>query len=216
MTSVRKRPRWCVRIRDDRRGVAIIEFAYSLPVFLALMLGGVELTSYVTTKMRISQIALHIADNASRIGSGTLLSSKTINETQINDLFTGAGLQAGTLQLYPRGRVILSSLEPMATPNTNSRYKIAWQRCQGSRPNGSSYGVTGATNLTGIGPAGRRVKTPEDSATMFVEVHYRYTPLIASSYVPSIDINEIASMTVRDRRDRTAIYNPDNATISNC
>lgn len=204
------------KIMRETDGVALMEFAYALPVFLALMLGGVELTNFVTTKMRVSQVALHIADHAARIGSGTLLAQKTISETQINDMFTGAGLQAGDLSLYPRGRVILSSLEPMASPNTSDRYKIAWQRCQGTQTHVSSYGNTGATNLTGMGPAGRMVKTPEDSATMFVEVLYRYKPIIATKYVPTFDIREIASMTVRDRRDRTKIYNTEGAPISSC
>src|SRR4051794_9035519 len=95
----------------DTSGVALIEFALTLPVLLVLSLTGAELTNYITTKMRISQIALHLADNAARIGAGTQLSLKTITEADINDLFVGANLQSGELGLQTNGRIILSSLE---------------------------------------------------------------------------------------------------------
>ena len=200
----------------DRSAVALIEFAYSLPVFLLIALSGAEITNYATTKMRLSQVALHVADHAARMGDGSLLAAKTISETQINDVLTGAGLQAGNLNLYANGRVILSSLEPVANPNVSNRFRIAWQRCRGSLNRASSYGSNGTTNMTGMGPAGRQVTAAEGGATMFVEVHYRYQPILSDSLAPSLDIREIASMMVRDRRDLTQIYNVEGATVSSC
>src|ERR1044072_9864988 len=82
------------RFRRDTSGVALLEFALTLPVLLLLSLTGAELTNYITTKMRISQISLHLADNAARIGSGSQLALKTISESDINDLFTGANMQS--------------------------------------------------------------------------------------------------------------------------
>jgi hypothetical protein len=203
-------------LRSDRRAIAMTEFALALPVFLALAMSGAELTNYITTHMRVSQIALHLADHSARMGSGTLLSAKTVTETHVNDVLTGAGLQAGNLDLYPNGRVIISSLEPVANPNPTQRYRIRWQRCRGSLARTSSYGVAGATNLTGMGPAGRQVTVPDSGATMFVEVVYRYRPIIASPYTSDIDIRHIASMIVRDRRDLSTIYNTEGATVSSC
>lgn len=204
------------RLRRDERAVAMIEFAYALPIFVALAVGGAELANYVTVKMRVSQLALHIADHAARIGSGGQLAAKKITDSQINDLFVGSGLQAGGLQLFTKGRVILSSLEPVASPNTTDRYKIGWQRCRGMQIHASSHGATNDTNLTGIGPAARQVKAPKDGATMFVELYYVYTPIIATRYAPSLQIIEIASMPVRDRRDTTMVYNTEAVTPSSC
>ena len=90
---------------DD--GVAMVEFAYSLVVVVPLFMGGVELTNYVLTKMRVSQIALHVADNASRIGTESLLAKPRISEAQINDLLIGANRQGGELNLAANGRVII-------------------------------------------------------------------------------------------------------------
>lgn len=209
------------RLQRDTSGVALIEFAFVLPILLTMSLTGAELTNYITTKMRVSQIALHLADNAARIGSGSQLAAKQINESDINDLLTGAELQAGELGLFTYGRVIISSLEPMTNPNTGGKYRIRWQRCRGAKVGyTSSYGNAGATNLNGMGPTGRQVIAPEGGVTMFVEVNYEYQPLVKTSLAPSILINEIASMMVRDRRDtaggNNGVYPVTGVTASSC
>ncbi len=191
------------QLRHDTSGLALLEFAFILPIFLALSLTGAELTNYVITRMRVSQMALHLADNAARIGSGSQLQAKTISEADINDLLIGTGLQSGELDIYGQGRVIISSLEPVANPNPTNRYRIRWQRCKGTKTtHASSYGtVATGTNIPGIGPAGRQVTAPDNGVTMFVEVYYEYTPLVRTSLSPSTTMVEIASMMVRDRRD---------------
>ena len=190
-------------LHRDKSAVAMMEFALVLPPLILMSLTGAEITHYVTTKMRISQLALHVADNAARMGTGSLLSAKKVSEADINDVFTGAGLQAGELALYTKGRVIISDLEPIANPNPTNKYKIVWQRCQGAKTSHlPSYGVANDTNLDGIGPAGAQVTAQDDNATMFVEIYYEYTPLIGvGNRAPSLTMVQIASMSVRDRRD---------------
>lgn len=202
-------------LRSDTSGVAMLEFAFSLPILLLMSLTGAELTNYVTTRMRISQIALHLADNAARIGSGSQLAAKTITETDINDLFIGANLQSGELALATNGRVILSDLE--TDPNNSGKYWIRRQRCYGAKTShASTYGTAGQTNLTGMGPSGRQATAPSGGATMFVEVYYEYTPLVKTSLSPTTTMVETASMMVRDTRDLTQIYNTEGATIASC
>jgi len=104
------------RLRKDRSGLALLEFAFILPIILLIGLTGTELMNYIITRMRISQISLHLADNSARIGSGSQLQAKTISETDINDLMTGTGLQSGELDIFGRGRVIITSLEPKTSP----------------------------------------------------------------------------------------------------
>jgi len=91
------------RLGRDKSGLALLEFAFMLPLILVMSLTGAEMTNYITTKMRISQLALHIADDAARMGSGTRLAAKTITEADINDIFIGAHLQSGELDLRGRG-----------------------------------------------------------------------------------------------------------------
>ncbi|WP_423602664.1 TadE/TadG family type IV pilus assembly protein [Sphingomonas sp. MS122] len=208
------------RLGRDTSGLALLEFAFGMPVVLLMSLTGAELTNYIITKMRISQIALQLADNAARIGSGSQLESKKIYESDINDLLAGADFQSGELKLFTNGRVIISSVEPHAT--TANKYRIRWQRCKGNKTTWtSSYGnPTSATLVDGVGPAGRQVIAPPRGVAMFVEVRYQYQPLIKSSLSPTSEINEIASMMVRDARDTTGgtngVYQEAGVTASNC
>ena len=209
------------RLIRAQSGLAAVEFALSAPLVLGIFLTGAELTNYAVTKMRLSQIALHIADNASRIGTNSLLTAPQISEAQINDLLIGANMQAGGLQLYERGKVIISSLEPTANPNTSNTYHIRWQRCYGLRAGNSSYGSQGDTGLEGMGPVEQRVTAPDTGAVMFVEVSYTYRPLLSASLLPSTTMRDSAAMTVRDDRhfegnDGVGIYNGEGVTPSSC
>lgn len=188
------------RLGRDTSGVALLEFAFSLPIVLTLSLSGAELTNYIITRMRVSQIALHLADNAARIGSGSQLEAKTISEVDINDLMTGADMQSGELKLLTNGRVIISSIE--SDPNHSGKSMIRWQRCKGAKTSwGSSLDDSGVDNKDGFGPTGRQVSAPDGGVVMIAEVRYQYTPLIKTSLSPSTELSEIASMMVRDRRD---------------
>lgn len=212
------------RLRSDCSGLALVEFAASLPFILLISLTGAELTNYASTKMRVSQVALQLADNVARIGNGSLLSNKTVKEMNINDALTGAGLQAGTLDLYDHGRVIVSSVEGETFPtNPSGEYRIRWQRCRGTKVHNSTYGDAGDDNLTGVGPSGRQVTAPDNGAVIFVEVAYDYQPLFTNTVIPNPEIVEVAAMTVRDTRDlagptgsTTGIYNDEGVTISSC
>ncbi len=197
----------------------MVEFAYSLVVIVPLFLGGIELSNYVSTKMRVSQLALHVADNASRIGIDSLLAKPRITETQINDLFLGAQLQSGTLDLATNGRVILSSLERMPGED---EHMIRWQRCFGSLEWDSSYGDAGDDDIVAMGPASNQVTTPADTGVMFVEIVYQYKPLFLSNEMfADRKIHETAAMVVRDDRDYpgpggNGLYNTEGASVASC
>ncbi|RYD56335.1 MAG: pilus assembly protein [Sphingomonadales bacterium] len=216
IAAIRRLP----KLARDKSGAALLEFALTLPLLLTMGLTGAEITNYIITKMRISQIALHLADNAARIGTGTQLQAKTITEADINDLFVGAQLQSGELDLQTNGRVFLSSVELSTVNTANSR--IRWQRCYGNKTTRTStYGtVANRTNVTGIGPTGRQVAASASGIVMFVEVYYEYKPLIKTSLSPDSSMIEVASMMVRDRRDTTGgsngVYPVTGVTASAC
>lgn len=207
-----------IGIGRDQRGMAVVEFAVVLPFVVLVTMGAAELTNYTTTKMRISQLALMVADNASRIGTGTVLSNKTISEKQINDLLTGAGLQGGKLDLFTHGRVIIRSIQP---GTTSGKYVVKWNRCRGLKTyTATTYPMastternTGSTNVFKVTP-------PSNGAVMFVEITYNYQPLIGSRFINISEIKEVAAMTVRDNRDYTGgtdgIYNTEGVTASSC
>ncbi|GAB5347518.1 TadE/TadG family type IV pilus assembly protein [Alteriqipengyuania sp. 357] len=200
IVSIARRLRRLRDLAQDRSGLALMEFAIALPVLLTLTLTGAELANYITTRMRLSQLALHLADNAARVGVGGPREAKKVYESDILDLMDGAELQAGGLALYDRGRIVVTSLEPMSGNNPNNKAQIRWQRCKGGKTYDSPYDDR-KTNLDGIGPDGRQAEVQPDGVTMFVEIYYEYRPLVSAELVPSIEITEFASMMVRERRD---------------
>ena len=197
------------RLKRDTSGLALVEFAYSLPLLLGLGGYGIELANLANTNVKISLAATALADNMSRIGLESVLSTVQIRESDVNDSLIGYIKQTEGLDATVNGRVILSSLER----NPDGGNWIHWQRCVGMKNVDSSYGVEGdgatGTSLTGMGPAGARVSAPDAStAVMVVEVIYDYKSLFGNVYFPQRTIKYLATFVVRDDRDLRQIYNP--------
>jgi hypothetical protein len=205
-------------LRRNERAVAYVEAAFTFPFLMIAGLGGLEIANLALANTRISSIALAAADNASRISAGSNLALPQVRESDVNDVFTGAQLQSGSLNLGANGRMILSSLET----NSSGGQWIHWQRCYGAKTSYvSSYGTQGTgatgTSFAGMGPAGKQVKSSLGSPVMFVEIFYDYKPLVFAPILGNRRIRYTAAFSVRDSRDTTQIYNPAPvATVRNC
>jgi TadE-like protein len=209
--------RGAARLVRDSSGVALIEFAFSLPILIIIMAFGLELANYVLTTKRIGDIAVLVADNASRMGRRNAgLSVHQISEAEINDLFIGARLQADIGDYTENGRIILSSLQR----NNDGGQWIAWQRCFGENGLGSAYGVEGdgatGTGFPGMGPPSNRVQAPSGTAVMVVEVYYNYQPIVPIVSIPPRTIRELAVFNVRESRDLGAPRNAEGVEVSFC
>jgi len=196
------------KLAGQRSGIAMTEFALSMPFLLMAGLWGVETANFAITNMKVGQLAVHLADNASRIGDTSTLEDRKIYESDINDLLFGGAIQGGeAFSLYDHGRVIVSSLE--VVPGTKTQQYIHWQRCMGMKQWKSSYGEEGdglSGSLPGMGPPGEEVYAFEGEAVIFVEVAYDYQPLISARFVGTPVVNAISSFTVRSDRDLNEIY----------
>lgn len=195
------------RLASSNAGVAAVEMALGLPLVLMLGLWGAELGNLAITHMRVSQIAMQLADNGSRVGDISLLESLRVYESDINDILKGAEIQSGNLDLFAHGRVVISSLE--VVPGTASTQYIHWQRCKGTRVFQSAYGPEGTGmdgSLDGMGLPGSEVTAAEGDAVIFVEVEYAYQPLVSARFVPNSVIRTTATFNVRDDRDLAQIY----------
>lgn len=196
------------RLRDTS-GVAMTEFALGAPLLLMAGLWGAESANYALVNMKMSQLAIQIADNTSRVGDTSTLQNRKIYEADINDVLYGAQLQAGQLDIFGRGRVIISSLQ--VDEETGNQF-IKWQRCRGVMEAGSSYGDEGDGldgSMTGMGPPGVEVMAQPGDAVIFVELVYNYRPLVSDRFIGNREIRAIGSFTVRDKRDLTQIYQRD-------
>lgn len=221
-------------LRDDADGVSIVEFALILPVLIVIGFWGVETANFAVANLRVSQIAALTADNAGRVRT-------SIDESDVNELMTGAKLVGTGIDFAARGRIILSDLEQ----NTSDATKqwIRWQRCSGAKNVTSSYGVpkkstgtaiTDATEATapvsmadsvttngvsttngGMGPSGNQVAAAASTAVMFVEVVYDYKPLVTDKFLGTRTIRSVSAFNVRQRTNQT-LTNSGNVTPSKC
>jgi Flp pilus assembly protein TadG len=191
-------------LRKDQSGLALIEFAYSLPVLMILSMGGLEIANLATAHMRVSQIAMLVADNAS-------CERTSIDEADVNEIFTGAEQAGANLKNFKaNSRIFLSDLEPNGKTGTNAGQYIRWQRCWGSGSFTSSYGKAGdgtndATLKDGIGPgttAATKITSGSGTAVMFVEVAYTYQPLVSDSIFGTKVIRYTSAFNVRERTDQ--------------
>ena len=235
LTLIRRPAATLRRLRSDRSGLAMLEFAFTMPLVLAVGGWGIELSNLALCNLRVSQYALNLADNATRVGQ---LQTGVTNfrEIDANDVLQGAKLEGAAINLTTRGRITVSSLENVQQSYDTARVqRVHWQRCLGAMSGtgyDSSYGQVGPTAgsdatqtnagvamPSGIGDPGFQVNAPNDSGVMFVEVNYLYKPLFGSIYLGSAPriIHYTASFIVRDNRSFVQVYNPSpTATPSTC
>lgn len=190
----------------DASGVAMIEFAFTAPIILGLGILGTETAHFVVTHMKVSQVAMQVADNASRVGEQDVLVARKVYEDDINDVFAGARRTGQTIDLIERGRIILSSLQQ----NADGGQWIAWQRCAGEKDFASSYGGAGdganGTGFPGMGDPASPITASPGTAVMFVEISYDYDSVTPFELFDNREIRYTAAFNVRDQRDLSQLY----------
>lgn len=196
LTRISSRAR---RLAADGRGMALVEFALSLPIVLMLVLGGLEVSNLALTHLRVSQVAVTTADNASRV-------TVQIDESDIDEIFAGAEVVGRSIDLQQHGRVVLSSIEDNGRPGNGRGQKIRWQRCHGGKNEPPAYGREGkgqsdASLSDGVGPPGRRIAAQPGTAVMFVEVTYDYQPMAFGELIGDMEIRYESAYNVRERTE---------------
>lgn len=198
-------------IARNESGAVLIEFALGLPVVLTLGFGGIETANLGLAHLRVSQIALTVADNAGRVNT-------RIDEADIQEVFTGAEIVGEAIDFQENGRVVLSSLQHNGLEDDEEGQMINWQRCYGDLDVDPAYGVQndGRTDgeLQAMGEEGQQIAAIEGTAIMFVEVSYEYEPI-----VPLVLDNQViryeSAFVVRGRTEHD-ITNAGSLPVSNC
>ncbi len=197
----------------DSSGIAASEFALGLPVFLTLTIGGLEATNLALAHLRVSNLAMTVADNAGRVTSG-------IDEADIYEVFAGAQVIGESLDFEGHGRVILSSLESNGRSGHDAGQMIRWQRCWGDLDVDPAYGEEGdgrydGSLASGLGRDGNRITAMSGTALMFAEVTYDYQPLVPTGFFPSKTIRYESAFNVRGRQNN-AISNTQSLVELDC
>lgn len=193
-----------VRLVRCTSGVALTEFAFALPLMCLAGLGGLELTNLTLAYLRINDIAIKVADNAARVRI-------SIDEADVQEIFTGAREMGESINFSANGRVVLSSIEPLmntASPPAVVNQYLRWQRCFGANAANSTHGSegdgsSGTAFATGYGITGaQKITASANTAVMLVEVVYTYQPLVSNQWFGSKTIRAQQSMPVRQRSDQ--------------
>lgn len=224
------------RLRDCRSGLALTEFAFSLPILLALGLYGFETANLAIANLRVSNIATLTADNSARV-------RESIDEADVVQLLTGSKMTGNGIKFPANGRVIISILEP--TSDGTAQW-MRWQRCDGALNVASSYGqprtsagaaITNGTEVYGadrvtasaqpssqahstarlgpVGPTGRQILAQPGAAVMLVEVVYNYQPIVGSWVFGPMQLRYESAFNVRQRTDQV-LKNAGRITPKSC
>lgn len=201
------------QLRRDESGLALTEFALILPILLTIILGGLETANYALAHLRVSQIAMTVADNAGRV-------STAIDESDIEEVFSGANLIGEPIDFEANGMLVLSSLQDNGKNGSNKGQMINWQRCMGDLAVYPHYGVqdTGRNNddlEDGMGPVGNQIISDVGTAVMFVEATYNYQPLIDVGIIGERQIRYESAFNVRERVNQN-ITNTQSLTVNSC
>lgn len=180
-----------LRRLNCHRGVAMLEFALSLPLLLIISMGGLELINYVIVQMQLNRIAVMASDNASRLRS-------QMSESYINQLFVGVDKAGAGIKFKERGRVVLSSVQ---NNNAEDGQWIRWQRCFGDRVYSSKYGDQGKGKNDSTLPTINGLTAQAGSAIMYVEVSYAYDPIFPGGLLSNRIMSREAAFIVRQRTD---------------
>lgn len=204
----------CRRLLGDDSGLALTEFALSLPILLGLGLIGLETANLAIANLKVSNIAMLTADSAARVRD-------SIDEADVNEIFTGARSAGGALNITQNGRIILSSIEPNSagTGGASTGQWIRWQRCIGTKNVSSSYGAQGKgqndNSLQSVTSGGSQISAQAGTAILVAEVNYTYQPLISNSIFGPRTITYVSAFNVRQRTDQ-ALKNAASITARTC
>jgi hypothetical protein len=162
--------------RRNHDGIAALEFAIILPVFILLTFGGYEGWRLVLAGQRIDNVAYSLSELASRLLSGT-------TEGDITNMLTGAVFIAKPFNLQSDGRLILSAID------ASDGREILWQRCIGS---GNLESVLGKEGSSAKVDAISRMPTSTDSVIFITEAKMKYTPPLVGLIFEPIVLSRVA------------------------
>lgn len=157
--------RFIRRLRGDERGLSFIELAFTMPILILLLTGGLELANYIMARMKVTRVATMLADLTAQSPVGVL-------ESQITDLFLAANMVTSPMDIDQNGRIYITAVRGGGAKVGNS---ILWQRCDGMKSSIVSQ-VGSADNKNVLLP--RNIVLPNDAITVVAQASMMYEPLL--------------------------------------
>ncbi|MFC3052509.1 TadE/TadG family type IV pilus assembly protein [Kordiimonas pumila] len=150
------------RLRHNKEGSVLVEIALSIPIFLGLLTGMVEVGSYLLLHMKMQHTVVAIADLVTR--------DETINEATMTDIFQAVPQVMAPYNKSADTLMMVSSISQLE----DEQPTIFWQRSGGGTLSAASgYGEEGDTATL---PADITMR--DDETVLVTEIFYRYEPLV--------------------------------------
>lgn len=172
------------RIVQDASGLALIEFAYILPIFLGFGLVGLEYTNVVLARQKTERVASTIAD---------LVASNQVppNERQIGDMFASVPIISKPFEFGRESNVIITGVLGIYDSDDDEvQNKVAWQRCLRADAQSSALGSQWrSSNDIADGPEvnlANSIALEQNQMVIVAEVFFSYDPLISQNIVRSV------------------------------
>jgi len=154
------------------KGSVAIEFALTLPLWVAILLGSTDTTYLMILSQRVDRIAYSVTDIVTQ--------SETISTADLNNISLAAGQLMQPFVFGSEGIVIISSLYKPAGQAT----RISWQYAGGGTlARSSKIGVAGST--TPVMPTGMALNDNEN--VIVTEVFYAFKPMFINSGILSAE-----------------------------
>lgn len=164
------------RLLPDRRGVAFVEFALILPLFIGVTVAGIEIANIMLVNMRIQRLATHMADMIAQRGA----SQRPLSEDQIYDVLAAMDVAAQPLDIRRNGRVAISAVLGEDTNNDTIAdiSRIKWQRFDGALTSAGSTLGCWSTNDRATMRDNRMLTRGE--AYFHAQITFRYQPVFVN------------------------------------
>lgn len=188
-----------MRLLRCHTGVAVIEFAFLLPIFIVLLIGTVELARFALVNQKLDKTATTMAD---------FLTQRSVARFSEMDGFANSAVQIVRPFTFDNGSVIFSAVTfrdtgtpPCAGINVSC---ISWQY----RPTGTGNSRLGAIGGNAAFPGGYSVLPGQ--LAIVAEVTMDYSPMlsITGTIVPALSPQTIYKIAIFKPRQTGSLVNP--------
>ena len=152
--------------RDDRRGVAAVEFAIVLPFMLALYIGGVELGDGMAIQLKVTDTAHIVADLTSQ--QTTSVTSATMSGI--------LGASSATIAPFQASNLVVTVSE--VSTNASGVATVTWSQSLNGTKRPAGQTMTLPSSLAG----------QPNISLILGEVSYAYTPNLGYTITGTVQI----------------------------
>ncbi len=175
------------RFAESNRGVAAVEFALVLPVFLLIMLGCLEVPRFVMVYQKIARTSSGIADLVAQ-------ADEPITGNQIQDIFIAGATMMQPYDVVAKGKIYISSIN-----NPSGTVVMSWRK--------DNYGKNGGSSRM---PASLPIplKPAVGEEVLVAEVFFTYQPLFSTLIYKGTDLYMASYTRPRNKNLKTEPGDP--------